>query len=305
MTDGGFGRAAVVAAVWFMSASCHPGFSLAQGAASQAAGETPVDFDIPAQPLAAALNAWALQANAQVFVDPGPVAHLSAPAVKGRLAPRQALRALLVHSKLLVVRGSDGVFVIKPRPVVAAAPRPAAPAPVTEVAPEAPAPAAPLSARLSEGPWQLQLDAELVSGNGAVSAGGTAALGGEYFFADHVAGAVAVTLPRTYSLGMPGSARLQSSTVTLKYYFTPENHLRLYLGAGIDVAVLYAATVPGVEPASVGAVIQAGLDMRLNAHWMLNADLGWAQVRPALARHPGQDLRIDPVQFGLGVLYRF
>jgi outer membrane protein len=293
---GGYGRTAVAAAAWFISATCYPAISQAQMPEPKAASDAPVDFDIPAQPMAAALNAWAVQANAQVFVDPGPVAHLTAPAVKGTLAPRQALRALLSHSNLQVVQGTNGVFVIKPRPVLAAAPRAAAPAPVTEAAPAAPAPAAPLTARASEGPWLLRLDADFVSGNSAVSGGGTAAVGGEYFITDHVAGAVAVTLPRTYSLGLPGSARLQSSAATLKYYFAPENRLRPYVGAGINVTALYGATGVGVGHATVGPAVQAGLDLRLNPHWMLNADVSWAQVR---------EIHVDPVQFGLGVVYRF
>jgi outer membrane protein len=284
MVGGGSARAALAAA-WCISATCYP------------ASEAPVQFDIASQPMAAALNAWAVQANAQVFVEPGPVAHLTAPAVKGTLPPRQALRALLYHSNLQVVQGAGGVFVIRPRPAVAATPRPSAPATaVTQVAAEA-ASAAPLTARSSEGPWLLRLDADFVSATGAASGGGTAAIGGEYFITDHVAGTVSLTLPRTFSFGARGSARLQSSNVTLKYYFTPETRLRPYVGAGIDVTALYAATAAGVGHATIGPAIQAGLDVRLNPHWMLNADVSWAQVRSAIA--------IDPVQFGLGVAYRF
>jgi outer membrane protein len=282
MSGGGCARTALAAA-WCISASCYP------------ASDAPVNFDIASQPMAAALNAWALQANAQVFVDPGPVAHLVAPAVKGTLPPRQALRALLYHSNLQVVQGADGVFVIKPRPVVVATPRPPAAATVTEVAASAPAP--PLTARAGEGPWLLRLDADFVSANGAASGGGTAAIGGEYFITDHVSGAVSLTLPRTFSLGTRGSVRLGSSVVSLKYYFAPENRLRPYVGAGIDVTALYEATGLGVARVTVGPAVQAGLDVRLDPHWMFNADVSWAQVRP--------DIHLDPVQFGLGVVYRF
>jgi outer membrane protein len=297
MIGGGSARTALAVAAC-ISTPFYPAISQAQTPPPKSASDAPVDFDIASQPMAAALNAWALQANAQVFVDPGPVAHLIAPAVKGTLPPRQALRALLYHSNLQVVQGTDGVFVIRPRPVVAAAPRSPPPAPVTEVAAAAPAPAAPPTARASEGPWLLRLDADFISTDGAGSGGGTAAAGGEYFMTDHVAGAVSLTLPRTFSFGTQGSARLQSSTVTLKYYFTPENRLRPYVGAGIDVTALYGASRLGMARATVGPALQAGLDVPLAPHWMLNADVSWAQVRPA-------DIRIDPVQFGLGVVYRF
>jgi hypothetical protein len=282
MIGGSYARAALAAAAWFWSVTYYP--AIAQAPAPKTASDAPVDFDIPSQPMAAALNTWAVQANAQVFVDPGPVTHLTAPAVKGSLPPRQALRRLLAHSNLTVVQGKDGVFVIKPRPVLASAPRESVPPPVAETAP---APAAPVTALASEGPWLLRLDADYVKADGGASGGGTAALGGEYFITDHVSGAVSVTLPRSY-----GIARLQSSSLTLKYYFTPENQLRPYVGAGIDVTTLYDATGVGVGRATVGPTVEAGLDVRLNQHWMLNADASWAQVRPT-------------VQFGLGLAYRF
>jgi OmpW family len=277
MIGSGYGRTALAAAAWFFSVTHYP--AMAQTPAPKTASDAPVDFDIPSQPMASALNTWAVQANAQVFVAQGPVAHLTAPAVKGTLAPRQALRTLLSHSNLLVVQGKDGVFVIKPRPVAAAAPKEAAPPPLAAAAPAAPAPAAPRTALASEGPWLLRLDADYVQGKGGAAGGGTAALGAEYFITDHLTAAVSVTLPRSYS-----GARLQSSRLTLKYYFTPENYVRPYVGGGIDVTTLHGATV--------GPTVQAGLDVTLNRHWMLNTDVSWAQVRPAF-------------QLGLGLVYRF
>jgi hypothetical protein len=153
----------------------------------------PIAFDIPSQPMAAALNAWAVQANAQVFVDPGPVAHLTAPAVKGTLTPRTLSFAV---------------------------------------------PATP------------------------------------------------------YRTG----ARLQSTALALKYYFAPEARLDPFLGAGVEVATLYdAGSVTGLDRVTAGPSVAAGVDVLLDVHWMINAGVSWAQVRPA----------IDPVQFGLGFVYRF
>ena len=99
MTRSGCERAVLaVTLAWLWSAGFNPTTAQAQTPATAAPNGTrdaAIDFDIPAQPMAAALNNWAVQANAQVFVDPAPVAHLMAPAVKGTLTPRQALRALL------------------------------------------------------------------------------------------------------------------------------------------------------------------------------------------------------------------
>lgn len=281
------GRAALAAAAWVI---------LAQSPAAKAANDAPVDFDILSQPMAAALNAWAVQANAQLFVDPGPVAHLTAPAVKGNLPPRQALRALLSHSNLQVTQGANGVYLIKPRPAVAVATNPV-PTPEPQIAPPVPPPAPPPTARGSEGPWLLRFDTDFVRGGGGVPGSGTAMLGGEYFFSDHVTGGVTVTLPRTDSFGTAG-ARLQTYTMTLKYYLASEQSLRPYVGAGMAITALYARTGAGSDHAVVGPAIGAGLDLRLDRHWMLNADVSWAQARPGV-------VRVDPVRVGFGAVYRF
>jgi hypothetical protein len=261
----------------------------------------PIAFDIPSQPMAAALNAWAVQANAQVFVDPGPVAHLTAPAVKGTLTPRQALRALLARSNLQVAQGTDGVFVIKPRPAIATVITPPPEAPQATAAPSAPAPPEPLTARASAGPWLVGLGAQFERDTAGATGGASAAFSGEYFITDRLAAALSATTPRTLSFAVPAtpyrtSARLQSTALALKYYFAPEARLDPFLGAGVEVATLYdAGSVTGLDRVTAGPSVAAGVDVLLDVHWMINAGVSWAQVRPA----------IDPVQFGLGFVYRF
>jgi outer membrane protein W len=310
MPRGGCAGAALAATVaWLFSAACSLVPAQAQAADATApatAAEARVEFDIPSQPMAAALNAWAVQANTQVFVDPGPVAHLTAPAIKGALTPQQALRALLARSRLQVSVGANGVFVIKPRPAVVVVQKMPAP---QSAAPAAPAPAAvarePLTARASEGPWLLGVLATYARDNGNATGGATAAVAGEYFITDHVAAALAMTAPRTHSFDR-GSARLQSSAMTLKYYFAPEERWDPYLGAGVEVTALYEASgVAGLDRVTAGPLADAGINVRLNPRWALNADLSWAQVRPRPGAMPGGDIRLDPLQFGLGFVYRF
>jgi outer membrane protein W len=296
---------------WLCSSGFGPTTVQAQTPATAAPKATPdaaIDFDIPAQPMASALNNWAVQANAQVFVDPAPVAHLMAPAVKGTLTPRQALRALLARSNLQVAQGANGVFVIKPRPAVAAAPAPATPAATTveEAVPPPAAPPGPPTARAVEGPWMAGLAAEYLRDHGTARAGAAAAVAGEYFITDHVVAAIAITTPRTHTFEVPassavpagrGSARLLSSTLTLKYYLAPNGRLRPYLGAGVDVTTLYGAKgVAGLDRVTAGPAVEAGLDLSLNPHWLLNAGVGWERV---------PEIHLDPVQFGLGFAYRF
>jgi outer membrane protein W len=310
MPRGGCGGTALAATMaWLCAAACCPGPVRAQPAAATAPArpaDARVEFDIPAQPMAAALNAWAVQANTQVFVDPGPVAHLTAPALKGSFTPRQALRALLARSRLQVSQGANGVFVIKPRPTAVAVQKSPEP---QSAAPEAPATATvarePLTARATEGPWLLGVLVDYVRDNGNATSGATATVAGAYFITDHVAAALALTAPRTHSFDR-GSARLQSSAMTLRYYFAPEDRWDPYLGAGVEVTALYAARgVAGLDRVTAGAVAEAGLNLRLNRQWILNAAVSWAQVQPAVGAMPSRDIRIDPLQFGLGFGYRF
>jgi outer membrane protein W len=192
------------------------------------------------------------------------------------LTPRQALRALLARSNLQVTQGADGVFVIKPRPAIATVIIPPPVAPQGTAAPVAAAPPAPLTARASAGPWLVGLGAEFSQDSAGATGGASAAFSGEYFITDQIAAALSATTPRSDSF---------SSAVTLKYYFAPESRLDPFLGAGLDVTRL--------DRVMAGASVQAGLDVLLNAHWMINAGVSWAQVR------------IDRVQFGLGFVYRF
>lgn len=70
-------------------------FTLPQHCLAQAAE---VDFDIPAQPLWSALQAWGRQSDLQVLVNPEQIQGLPSPAVHGRYTPEQAARLLLKNS---------------------------------------------------------------------------------------------------------------------------------------------------------------------------------------------------------------
>ncbi|MGC3987448.1 MAG: TonB-dependent siderophore receptor [Pseudorhodoferax sp.] len=94
--------------------------ALAVLAAPQAQAQQPAQFEIAAQPLAAALGAFGRQAGAQLLFDEAEVAGRRAQAVQGLLLPREALARLLAGSGVAIASERAGGFVLK-----AVAPAPA------------------------------------------------------------------------------------------------------------------------------------------------------------------------------------
>ena len=303
----------------------------------------PVAFDIPTQPLASALNTWAVQAGAQVFFEQAPVAGVTAPAVSGTLAPREALHALLANSGLDFIQNDQGAYVVRPatlkvarhqvpaQPVAATAPAAAPP-------PPPPAPAAPRSARDEEGPWVLRLRGTYLDPRhrsdqlNLPSTPGTSVptddtrtdhswspeLDLEYYFNSYWSTELALNLPRvhdlnlrdsTYANGNVGDFRLAPNFLTIKYNFLPDSAFRPYIGAGINVTSFYDVNAGpfSLTRTTTGPAAQAGFDVHLSDHWLLNADVKWARVTPAVA-FDGEKvgrMAVDPVLFGVGIGYRF
>jgi hypothetical protein len=100
---------------------------LAACAQVRAQGMGEVQFDIPAQPLASALERYAVMADQTVLFSDALVAGRRSGAVRGRMTPRGALQALLAGTGLeadTAIGAGGSTFVLKPaRPV----PTPVAP----------------------------------------------------------------------------------------------------------------------------------------------------------------------------------
>ncbi|MEM8767241.1 MAG: TonB-dependent receptor, partial [Pseudomonadota bacterium] len=88
----------------------------------EAAASEPVDFEIPAQPLEQALEAFAVQSQRQVTVDADAVRDLQGAAVFGRLTPESALAELTAGSGLRLVALNNADFALQAAPVAAAPP---------------------------------------------------------------------------------------------------------------------------------------------------------------------------------------
>ncbi len=72
----------------------------------------PMKFDIPAQPLAAALQAFAQATGQSVFFDGQLAAGLESAPVQGELAPRDALQRLLVGTRLAARYADETTFTL-------------------------------------------------------------------------------------------------------------------------------------------------------------------------------------------------
>ncbi len=312
--------------------------ALAWDPARAADEAAPVTFDIPTQPLASALNSWAVQANTQVFFEQRPVAGLTAPTVSGSMPPKGALHALLAGSHLDFVQNADGTFVVRPAGAKVARHVAPAPAVATEGAVAPPAPVDPRTARDAEGPWELRLRGTYLDPRHSSDAlklpttpstfvprddtrtdhSWAPELDLEYFFSSHWSGELALGLPQAHELslrnlpyanGKVDEFRFAPNFLTVKYNFAPDGVFRPYIGAGINVTPLYDFdTGPfGLSKTTTCPAAQLGFDVRLSDHWMLNADVKWARVRPAVAFDDDKvgRMNIDPLLYGVGIGYRF
>lgn len=89
--------------------------------ASDAAPEAPAaqdqqtyQFDIPAQELGTALNAFARASRQQVMFDPVAVKGKQSPALVGAYSARDAIQRLIANSGLAVRVGRSGLFIVQP-----------------------------------------------------------------------------------------------------------------------------------------------------------------------------------------------
>ncbi|RZL77790.1 MAG: hypothetical protein EOP66_08595, partial [Sphingomonas sp.] len=105
----GFSARASLAAALFVTSA----LSAMSASATSASAETLRAFDVPAQPLAAALNSFARQAGVQIFFPSELIAGRRSPTLKGRMAPRAALDVLLAGSGLTVASDDGHTVMLK------------------------------------------------------------------------------------------------------------------------------------------------------------------------------------------------
>ena len=109
-----------------------------------------------------------------------------------------------------------------------------------------------------------------------------------------------------------GSLKHLPPTLMLQYHFTSSQDFKPYVGVGVNYTRFYDVNLGGgtltVDRSSTGGAIQAGFDYRLSGQWYLNVDVKKVWIETDVKTAGGvfvSNLKIDPLQFGIGIGYKF
>ena len=153
-----------------------------------------------------------------------------------------------------------------------------------------------------------------------------------YAFTTHVSAEFFAGLPYRHNIvgdgaikgvGKLGDTKQISPTLMLQYrFFTPQDQVRPYVGAGVTYAYFYdergsnvltSMTNPGGEATlnnidgALGASMLAGIQGNLSERWFIDVGLVKTLVKTTSHLSTGQhiDIHLDPVSTNLSLGYRF
>jgi len=114
-------------------------------------------------------------------------------------------------------------------------------------------------------------------------------------------------------MGKVGSTKQLPPTVSVQYYFNPEEKFRPYVGAGLNYTVFFNDTTIDALGGdlelddSFGLAAQVGFDYDINAKWFLNADIRYINIETTaeIAAVGTSDVDINPTVISVGVGYKF
>jgi outer membrane protein len=189
--------------------------------------------------------------------------------------------------------------------------------------------AATATATAQESPWLVRARAiRIAPANGSDPIGGVGAADRlhvsdkwipeadiSYFFTPHWAAELILTVPQKHTVTLDGAAigtfKHLPPTLTGQYHFLPGATVDPYIGAGVNYTLLSKVDLldgaARLEHDSVGLALQAGFDVRLDAHWSFNVDVKKLQLRSDvdIGGARASRVRVDPLLLGAGVGYRF
>ena len=182
------------------------------------------------------------------------------------------------------------------------------------------------NADFKAGDWLLRARAVGVmpQESSSLSIGGTVAIDNtvvpeldlSYFFTSNISAELiaAVTKHNVVTSGGvdAGHAWLLPPTLTLQYHVNQFQQMKPYFGAGINYTHFFNANAGALTNVkyddSVGAALQAGVDIPIKGNWYANVDVKKIFISTTAKFAPSgirANVDIDPVLFGVGIGYKF
>ena len=129
------------------------------------------------------------------------------------------------------------------------------------------------------------------------------------------------TTGTTGTIGELGSTWVLPPTLTLQYHFTPDAHVRPYVGVGVNYTVFHSEDASSALEAAVGdtsvslddswgLAFQAGLDIDIGENLFLNFDIKYididttARLRTNAIGTQRVNVGLDPLVVGVGLGFR-
>lgn len=136
-----------------------------------------------------------------------------------------------------------------------------------------------------------------------------------YFFTPNLALDVLGGLPFLHDIKLNGAkvgdTRQLPPIISLQWHFAPEAQLRPFVGVGVNYTYFYDEHLDNGAKLELsdswGLALQAGLDLTLDEHWSLGADLRYARIDSDV-KIDGQrvgSVDVDPFVYSLNLAYRF
>lgn len=141
-----------------------------------------------------------------------------------------------------------------------------------------------------------------------------------YFFTDHIAAElIAAVTPHDMGAKNTGLGNLDLGdvwllppTLTAQYHFNPYGDIRPYVGAGLSYIHYFNVDSAGFNSIKYddgfGYALQAGVDIAIDNHWAINADVKKIYHNVDAKINGGAvtaDVDLDPWIVGVGLAYRF
>lgn len=180
----------------------------------------------------------------------------------------------------------------------------------------------PLAAQAQQGPWQvrvraLNLDPANKDGTGlnlSVNSKTFPEVDFSYYFSPQVSAELILTYPQKHTVKAGnteiGSLKHLPPTLTAQYHFTDLGSFVPYVGAGINYTRFSSVNLPAgvtIKNSSVGAALQAGVDVPIDKSMSFNFDVKKVQIATKVS-NGGVELgkfKVDPLLVGIGLGWRF